>query len=156
MLFLAFVRAAHCWTETHPEIAFEDDINKLLATHEALAECILNDPEANDSLSQSLLDELPALRLRADKAFGLLAAIVDSSDDAIVSKTLDSIITSWNAGAERLFGYAAREAVGRHISLIVPDDRRDEEEVIIEKIKRGGGVHSYKYSSSLGKQNRSD
>jgi hypothetical protein len=99
LLFLAFVWAAHYWTETHPEIAFEDDINKLLATHEALADCILNDPEARDSISQSLLDELPALRLQADKAIGLLAAIVDSSDDAIVSKTLEGIITSWNAGA---------------------------------------------------------
>ena len=107
LLFLAFVRAAHYWTETHPEIAFEDDINKLLATHEALADCILNDPEARDTISQSLLDELPALRLKADKAIGLLAAIVDSSDDAIVSKTLDGVITSWNAGAEHLFGYTA-------------------------------------------------
>ena len=79
LLFLAFVRTAHYWTETHPEIAFEDDVNKLLATHEALAECILNDPEARDSVRQSLLDELPALRFKADKAIGLLAAIVDSS-----------------------------------------------------------------------------
>jgi hypothetical protein len=59
LLFLAFVRAAHYWTETHPEIALEDDINKLLATHEALADCVLNDPEARDSISQSLLNELP-------------------------------------------------------------------------------------------------
>ena len=143
LLFLAFVRAAHYWTETHPEIAFEDDIKKLLATHEALAECILNDPEANDSISQSILDELPALRLKADKAVGLLAAIVDSSDDAIVSKTLNGIITSWNASAERLFGYAASEAVGRHISLIIPVNRRDEEKVIIEKIKRGEGIKHF-------------
>src|ERR1700733_6243447 len=64
LLLLAFVRAAHYWAETHPEIAFEQDINELLATHEALADCILNDPEARDSISQSLLDELPALRLK--------------------------------------------------------------------------------------------
>jgi hypothetical protein len=101
LLFLAFVKAAHYWTETHPEIAFEDDINKLLATHEALADCILNDPQARDTITQSLLDELPVLRLRADKAIGLLAAIVDSSDDAIVSKTLDGVITSWNTSAGR-------------------------------------------------------
>jgi hypothetical protein len=61
---LAFVRATHYWTETHPEVGFEDDIKKLLAAHEALAECILNDPEANDNISQSLLDELPALPLQ--------------------------------------------------------------------------------------------
>jgi PAS domain S-box-containing protein len=143
LLFLAFVRAAHYWTETHPEITLEDDINKLLATHEALAVCILNDPEANDGISQSLLDELPALRLKADKAIGLLAAIVDSSDDAIVSKTLDGIITSWNASAERLFGYTASEAVGQHISLIIPVNRRDEETVIIERIKKGERIEHF-------------
>ena len=143
LLFLAFVRAAHYWTETHPEIALEDDINKLLATHEALADCILNDPEARDSISQALLDELPALRLKADRAIGLLAAIVDSSDDAIVSKTLDGVITSWNAGAERLFGYTAREAVGQHISLIIPANRRDEETVIIERIKKGERIEHF-------------
>jgi PAS domain S-box-containing protein len=143
LLFLAFVRAAHYWTETHPEIVFEDDINKLLATHEALADCILNDPQTRDTISQSLLDELPALRLQADKAIGLLAAIVDSSDDAIASKTLEGIITSWNAGAERLFGYTASEAIGQHISLIIPPHRRDEETVIIERIKRGERIEHF-------------
>jgi PAS domain S-box-containing protein len=143
LLLLAFVRAAHYWTETHPEITLEDDVNKLLATHEALADCILNDPEARDSISQSLLDELPALRLQADKAIGLLAAIVDSSDDAIVSKTLEGIITTWNAGAERLFGYPASEAVGQHISLIIPVDRRDEETFIIDRIKRGERIQHF-------------
>jgi PAS domain S-box-containing protein len=143
LLFLAFVRAAHYWTETHPEIAFEDDINKLLATHEALADCILNDPEARDTITQSLLDELPALRLRADKAVGLLAAIVESSEDAIVSKTLEGIITSWNAGAERLFGYTASEAIGQHISFIIPVNRKNEETVIIERIKRGERIEHF-------------
>ena len=143
LLFLAFVRAAHDWTETHPEIALEDDINKLLATHEALADCILKAPEAKDSISESLLNELPALRLKADKAIGLLAAIVDSSEDAIVSKTLQGIITSWNASAERLFGYTASEAVGQHISLIIPLNRRDEETVIIERIKKGERIEHF-------------
>jgi len=143
LLFLAFVRAAHYWTETHPEIALEDDINKLLATHEALADCILNDPEAKDSISESLLNELPGLRLKADKAIGLLAAIVDSSEDAIVSKTLDGIITSWNAAAERLFGYSASEAVGQHISLIIPVNRRGEETVIIERVKKGQRIEHF-------------
>ena len=143
LLFLAFVREAHYWTETHPEIAFEDDVEKLLATHEALADCIHNDPQARDTITQSLLDELPALRLQADKAIGLLAAIVDSSDDAIVSKTLDGIITSWNAGAERLFGYTASEVVGQHISLIIPLNRRHEETVIIERIKRGDRIEHF-------------
>lgn len=143
LLFLAFVRAAHYWTETHPEIEFEDDINKLLATHEALADCILNDPECRDSVSQALLEELPALRLKADKAIGMLAAIVDSCEDAIVSKTLDGIITTWNASAERLFGYSAREAVGQHITLIIPADRTDEETLIIDKIKDGQRIEHF-------------
>jgi PAS domain S-box-containing protein len=143
LLFLAFIRAAHYWTETHPELTLEDDINKLLATHEALAECILHDPEATDTTTQSLLDELPALRLKADKAIGLLAAIVDSSEDAIVSKTLDGIITSWNAGAERLFGYTASEAVGQHISFIIPLNRRNEETVIIDRIKKGERIEHF-------------
>lgn len=143
LLFLAFVRAAHYWTETHPEIAFEDDIDKLLATHEALADCILNDPEARDNVSQSLLNELPLLRHKADKAIGLLAAIIDSSEDAIVSKTLDGTITSWNTSAERLFGYTAAEAVGQNISLIIPADRRDEETVILQRIRRGDRIEHF-------------
>ncbi len=143
LLLLAFVRAAHYWTETHPGIAFEEDIEKLLATHEALANCILNDPEARDNISQSLLNELPALRLRADKATGLLAAIVESSDDAIVSKTLDGVITSWNAAAELIFGYTACEAVGQNISLIIPANRAEEETGILARIRRGQRIEHF-------------
>jgi PAS domain S-box-containing protein len=144
LLFLAFVRAAHYWTKVHPEIEFEDDIKELLATHEALANCILNDSEARpDNVSQSLLDELPSLRLKADKAIGLLAAIVDSSDDAIISKSLDGIITSWNAGAERLFGHTPQEAIGQHISLIIPADRRNEETIILERLRRGERIDHF-------------
>ena len=144
LLFLAFVRAAHYWTKVHPEIEFEDDIKQLLATHEALANCILSDSDApSDSVSQSLLDELPSLRQKADKAIALLAAIVESSDDAIVSKTLDGIITSWNVGAEQLFGYSAEEAIGQHISLIIPVDRRDEETIILERLRRGERIDHF-------------
>jgi two-component system NtrC family sensor kinase len=67
-------------------------------------------------------------RARLDEALARLAAIVDSSDDAIVSKTLEGVITSWNRGAQRLFGYSAAEAVGQPIFLIIPSDRRAEEE----------------------------
>ncbi len=144
LLLLAFVRAAHYWTKVHPEIEFEDDIKQLLATHEALASCILKDPEApSDTISQSLLDELPSLRLKADKAIGLLAAIVDSSDDAIISKTLDGVIMSWNASAERLFGYTAREAIGRHISFIIPSNRKNEETIILERLRRGERIDHF-------------
>jgi PAS domain S-box-containing protein len=144
LLFLAFVRAAHYWTRVHPEIQFEDDIKQLLAAHEALASCIIDDPEAStDKITQSILDELPALRLKADKAIGLLASIVDSSDDAIISKTLEGVITSWNAGAERLFGYTAKEAIGQHISMIIPLDRHDEETSILARLNRGERIDHF-------------
>jgi PAS domain S-box-containing protein len=144
LLFLAFVRAAHYWTKVHPEIQFEVDIKQLLATHEALASCILDDPEARtDKITQSILDELPLLRLQADKATGLLASIVDSSDDAIVSKTLEGVITSWNAGAERLFGYTAKEAIGQPISMIIPLNRRDEETRILARLRQGERIEHF-------------
>jgi PAS domain S-box-containing protein len=76
-------------------------------------------------------------RKRGEQAARLLAAVVESSHDAIVSKDLDGIITSWNKGAERLFGYAAEEAVGQNITLIIPPDRRDEERAIVERLTRG-------------------
>jgi PAS domain S-box-containing protein len=144
LLFLAFVRAAHYWTRVHPEIQFEDDIKHLLATHEALASCIIDDPEAStDKVTQPILDELPLLRLQADKAIGLLASIVDSSDDAIVSKTLEGVITSWNKGAERLFGYAAKEAIGQPITMIIPLDRRDEETRILARLRQGEPIDHF-------------
>ena len=144
LLFLAFVRAAHYWTRVHPEIQFEDDIKQLLETHEALASCIIDDPEASaDNVTQSILDELPALRQKADKAIGLLASIVDSSGDAIVSKTLEGVITSWNTGAERLFGYTANEAIGQHISMVIPLDRRDEETSILSRLSQGERIEHF-------------
>jgi two-component system CheB/CheR fusion protein len=82
-------------------------------------------------------------RKDAERTTGLLAAIVDSSDDAIVSKTLDGTITSWNRSAERLFGYRADEAIGQHITLIVPPERRQEEVGILEKLRRGERVDHF-------------
>ena len=73
----------------------------------------------------------------------LLAAIVSNSDDAIVSKNLDGTITSWNKGAERMFGYTAEEAIGRHITLIVPDDRLEEETKILQRLRRGERVDHF-------------
>jgi PAS domain S-box-containing protein len=74
---------------------------------------------------------------------GHLAAIVSSSDDAIISKDLNGNVLSWNAAAERLFGYSAAEAIGRHITLIIPHDRLDEETFVIGQIRAGSSVQHY-------------
>ena len=97
------------------------------------------DPEARPKEELQIVSE----REQAERASGLLAAIVDSSDDAIISKNLDGIITSWNKGAERLFGYTPEEAVGQHITLIIPEDRRNEEANILRRLRRGERVNHF-------------
>lgn len=72
-----------------------------------------------------------------------LAAIVDSSDDAIVSKTLDGIITSWNKAAQRMFGFSEEEAIGKHISIIIPPERIEEETMIISNIRSGRKIDHF-------------
>ncbi len=82
-------------------------------------------------------------RMQASRASGLLAAIVDSSDDAVISKSLDGVITSWNSGAERIFGYTAAEAIGQNISLIIPKDRREEEIGILRRLRSGERIEHF-------------
>ncbi len=82
-------------------------------------------------------------RRESEKAAGRLAAIVESSYDAIVSKTLEGVVTSWNAGAERIFGYAADEIIGHSIAWIIPPDQQPEEEKILARIKRGEKVEHF-------------
>jgi PAS domain S-box-containing protein len=82
-------------------------------------------------------------RQQAESAALLLAAIVESSTDAVIGKDLNSIITSWNAAAERMFGYSADEMVGRPITLIIPTGHQNEEEEILSKIKRGERVEHF-------------
>jgi PAS domain S-box-containing protein len=82
-------------------------------------------------------------RKLAEDAALRLAAIVESSDDAIVGKDLDGIITSWNAGAERTFGYTAEEIIGKPITTLIPPNYRKEEEAIIERIRRGQRVEHF-------------
>src|SRR5216110_754864 len=72
-----------------------------------------------------------------------VAAIVDSSDDAIVSKTFDGLITSWNRAAERMFGWTAAEAVGRSISIVVPPENLAEEEDILTRIRHGEKIEHF-------------
>lgn len=82
-------------------------------------------------------------RKRAEEAELRLASIVENSDDAIASKNLNGIVTSWNRGAERLFGYTAEEIVGESITILLPEDRRDEEVAILDRIRRGERVDHY-------------
>jgi PAS domain S-box-containing protein len=79
----------------------------------------------------------------AEIASRRLAAIVESSDDAIVSKTLEGIITSWNRGAEKIFGYTPAEAIGQHISLIIPLERRAEEDDVLAHLRRGEKIDHF-------------
>ena len=82
-------------------------------------------------------------RRRAEQDNQRLAAIVDASDDAIINKDLSGIITSWNSGAERLFGYAKREVIGKSITLVIPPHLRDEEASIIDQIARGERIERF-------------
>ncbi len=82
-------------------------------------------------------------RKRAEEAQAWLAAIVESSDDAIISKTLDGTITAWNHGAEKLFGYSAAEVIGKSMSLLIPPERADEEPDILRRIGRGKSVEHF-------------
>lgn len=82
-------------------------------------------------------------RMRADEHRFRLAAIVDSADDAIISKTLDGTITSWNSGARRIFGYGAEEMIGRSVLCLVPRDLYHEEEEVLRKLRAGQKVEHY-------------
>ena len=82
-------------------------------------------------------------RRRGEEARGRLAAIVESSDDAIISKSLDGIILTWNAGAERLFGYRADEAVGRSITMLLPPERVEEEAGILTRLRAGEHIEHF-------------
>jgi PAS domain S-box-containing protein len=83
-----------------------------------------------------------SVRKQVEERRALLAAIVASSEDAIVSQTLEGVITSWNASAERLLGYSAEEAVGKPVTLIIPLEKLEEERDILEQLSRGKEIHS--------------
>ena len=87
--------------------------------------------------------EAEQVRNAAERDLLQLASIVESSDDAIISKDLNGIIQTWNASAERLFGYTAEEAIGQPVTMLIPADRRDEEPGIIARIRSGERIHHY-------------
>lgn len=114
-----------------------DGVRRQMETHAVpirLEEGLIGQLAITRDLTARREEELRALRL---------AAIVSSSDDAIVSKTLDGFVTTWNGGAERIFGYSAEEMVGQHITRIVPLELRPEEEDILARLRRGEHVDHF-------------
>jgi PAS domain S-box-containing protein len=178
-LLLAFIRTAHYWTEIHPELVLEDDINQLLASHESIATRVLADPAQlpDNKLARRISEDLISLRdlnerhlrLKQDyevldtehqrtedrlfereqmledssKRLGELAAIVESSDDVILSKDLNGIIRSWNGAATRLFGYSADEMIGASILKLIPEHLHSDEKTIMENIRAGRKVDHF-------------
>jgi PAS domain S-box-containing protein len=105
--------------------------------------------EANEQLEARVLERTAVIlrdlteRKRAEEVSALLAAIVESSTDAIVSKDLHSNVTSWNAGAEKMFGYAASEMIGRSITVLIPPENQAEEAGILARIRQGERVEDF-------------
>lgn len=112
------------------------DITDLKQTEQALQK----ETEQRERLQKLELERQVA---RSRQTEFRLAAIVESSEDAIVSKNLDGTITTWNEGAELMFGYTSNEAVGQSITLIIPEDRLEEEKSIVERIKRGERIQHF-------------
>lgn len=102
----------------------------------------IKDQEGNIIGASKIARDISDQKLAEEKQ-ATLAAIVSSSDDAIISKTLFGIITSWNQAATKMFGYTEAEVIGRHISIIIPPDRMDEETMIIENIRSGKKIKHF-------------
>lgn len=100
---------------------------------------IIEDITEHKEAEQALRD----VRSQREKIRSYMAAIVESSDDAIISKTLDGIIVTWNRGAERMFGYTAQEVVGKSITLLIPPNQANEEPAILQKLRRGERIDHY-------------
>ena len=148
--FLAFVRTAHYWTETHPELAIEPDMLAVLEQHAGLARLLLDPSDAErvkarEALRQMLaeLEDVKASLHESKEQSRWLAAIVHSSDAAIISENLEGIVTSWNTGAERLYGYSAEQVIGKPITLLLPRERQDEELTILGRIEHGDRIEDY-------------
>ncbi len=93
--------------------------------------------------SVPIMDKADHTNFSADEIAQRLAAIVESSDDAILAKDLNGTIISWNSGAERLFGYTADEAIGNPVTMLIPPDRADEEPTILARIRNGERIDHY-------------
>ena len=164
-IFIVACGATHLmdiWVIWHPDYWLSGAIKALTAVASVVTAILLMrlvpaalrlpSPAALQSANRRLIEEVADRRraeaalqeavdaLRAERARERLTAIIDSSEDAIVSKTTDGVITSWNAAAERLFGYTAAEALGRPVRMLFPADRLAEEDAILQRIRRGENV----------------
>ena len=104
---------------------------------------VLNRARKRATESARLADERLARLLKEMEQSAHLRAVVDSSSDAIISKSLDGIIQTWNQGAQQIYGYTAAETVGKPVTMLVPPDRQHEESDIMERIRRGGRVKHF-------------
>jgi len=82
-------------------------------------------------------------RIEMERLRGLLTAIIESSDHAVIGETFDSVITTWNAGAERIFGYSAAEVTGRHSSIIIPAEKLEEARDILARVRKGERIEHF-------------
>src|SRR5262249_33507297 len=82
-------------------------------------------------------------RRASETAGALLAAIVEDSEDAIISKTLEGVITSWNSGAQRIFGYRPQEIIGKHLPVLIPPERHPEEDEILRRLRSGERIDHF-------------
>ena len=98
---------------------------------------------ANSSTPPPLADPAKASAEQVAALTNRLAAIIESSDDAVISKNLDSIIQTWNQGAEKIFGYSAAEVIGKSITILIPEDHQDEEPTILARLRRGERIDHY-------------
>jgi PAS domain S-box-containing protein len=99
--------------------------------------------EPTDSVDNNIAEEPPTNLRSPGLARFWLSSIIESADDAIISKTLDGVITSWNAGAQRIFGYTAEEVIGQPIVILIPEDHINEEPGILARLKRGERIEHY-------------
>jgi PAS domain S-box-containing protein len=116
-------------------------IGKFMAYHESPHVFAKSEVDAGLAIARQLSFGLE--RRRAAEATQRLATIVESSDDAIISKDLDGIIQTWNRGAERIFGYAAEEVIGKPVTILMPAERVDEEPGILARLRRGERIDHY-------------
>jgi PAS domain S-box-containing protein len=134
------------WQDSCPDADWRDldDLTRFSeAIDQSLTEAVRSYTEQVKRDREALLEKEQAAQQNVQDVHALLAAIIDSSDDAIVSKDLNGIVQSWNQAAERMFGYTAAEIVGNSITLLFPPDRLDEETKILEQIRRGQRVDHF-------------